>query len=75
MTNPLTTFLDEPAEWHALSHGVYVGFTSHPLQTPPTPKREDVRRESHYYRGGYVVGSLLQVAILAAVAYNLLPPL
>lgn len=51
-------------EWHALSHGVYKGITTKPWQTPPEPDNEDVEAESHYYRGGYVIGTLVQVAIL-----------
>lgn len=51
-------------EYHAFAHGVYMGVTTHPLQTPPEPDREDVRLEQPYYRAGYVVGTLLQVVVI-----------
>ena len=54
------------AEWHAFAHGVYKGLTTKPWKTPPVPDRPDVKQESHYYRGGYVAGTLVQVVILAA---------
>lgn len=58
------SFLSTNPEWHALGHGVYMGVTTHPLQTPPEPKNDDVELEQHYYRGGYVLGTLLQVVII-----------
>lgn len=68
--SPTDTFLSTSPEWHAAGHGVYKGFTSHPLRTPPEPDKEDVRKESHYYRGGYVVGTLLQLGIVAVLAWR-----
>lgn len=59
-------FLSWSGEWHALTHGVYKGLTSKALVTPPVPEFEDVEKEPHYYRGGYVIGTLLQVALLVA---------
>lgn len=52
------------AEWHAFTHGVFLGITTKPWRTPPEPTNRDVDLESHYYRGGYVIGTLLQVALL-----------
>lgn len=60
-------FLSYSAEWHAFSHGIYMGFTTHPFQTPPEPKNRDVDRETHYYRGGYILGSLIQVFLVLVV--------
>lgn len=33
---------------------------------------EDVQKESHYYAGGYVIGTVLQLCIVAAVGLGLL---
>lgn len=55
------------AEWHAFSHGVYKGLTTKPWRTPPEPDNADVEKESHYYRGGYVLGTLVYAVILAGV--------
>lgn len=55
--------LSYAAEWHALTHGVYLGLTTRPRVTPPQPQNRDVRKEPHYYRGGYVIGTLLHLAI------------
>lgn len=70
---PTDTFLSTSPEWHAFGHGVYKGLTSHPLRTPPEPDKEDVRKESHYYRGGYVVGTILQLAIAGVLLWRFGP--
>lgn len=57
-------FLSYAAEWHSVTHGVYMGLTTRPWRTPPEPAVDDVVKESHYYRGGYVIGTLLQVVIV-----------
>lgn len=68
------------AEWHAFTHGVFLGLTTKPWRTPPEPTNRDVELESHYYRGGYVIGTLLQVALLlllgreTAESVNLVAP-
>lgn len=56
------------AEWHAFAHGMYVGFTTKPWYTPTVPDNPDVAKELHYYRGGYVAGSVLQVIVLVVAA-------
>ena len=56
-------FLSYAAEWHAFSHGVYFGLTTLPVRTPPEPQTPDVQTELPYYRGGYVLGTLMQVSI------------
>lgn len=57
-------FASYPAEVHALTHGVYMGLTTRPLRHPAEPEIADVQKESHYYRGGYVGGTLFQLAII-----------
>lgn len=59
------------SESHSFGNGVYVGLTTHPLQTPPVPEegttaREDYDAERHYWRAGYIVGTLLQLVAIAA---------
>jgi hypothetical protein len=61
-------FASYPAEVHALTHGIYMGLTSRPVRHPPEPDNADVQKESHYYRGGYVAGTLLQLAIVGVLS-------
>ena len=61
-------FLSTTTEWHALSQGLYLGFTTKPQITPPEPDTTDVRLESNYYRGAYILGSLLQLVVIAGLA-------
>lgn len=51
----------------AFTHGVYLGLTSGPPFRPPDPTAEAAQRHLHYYRGGYVAGTLLQAALLVTV--------
>lgn len=66
-------FLSYAAEWHSFTHGVFKGFTTQPFQTPPQPDNKDVKEESHYYRGGYLLGTALQLALVAVFTYYGLP--
>lgn len=61
--------LSYPAEWHALAHGVYDGIRSWKGKPGRPPENPDVEKEPHYYKGGYVAGTVLQVVLMAAVAY------
>ncbi|AGM11198.1 hypothetical protein M197_gp33 [Haloarcula hispanica tailed virus 2] len=62
-------FLSYAAEWHALTHGIYAGLRSRRPAPGPLPDNPDVEAEPHYYKGGYIIGTLLQVLVLAALAY------
>lgn len=64
------TLLSDTTEWHAFTWGVYRGVTTRPRKTPPIPDNSDVGDEPHYYRGGYIVGSVLQVIFLFVVSYG-----
>lgn len=64
-------FLSYAAEWHSLSHGVYDGMRTYRVRPGTLPDSEDVQKEPHYYKGGYVLGTLLQWLIVLAVGYNL----
>lgn len=59
--------LSYSAEWHALSIGAYDGMKNWRLRPGELPDNDDVQKEPHYYKGAYVVGTLLQ-ALLAIVA-------
>lgn len=61
-------FASYPAEVHALTHGVYMGLTTRPIRHPAEPDNPDVEKESHYYRGGYVVGTLFQLVIIGVLS-------
>lgn len=56
--------LSYSAEWHALAHGVYNGLSDSLRSVRPLPDNPDVEKEPHYYKGGYVIGTLLQVLLL-----------
>lgn len=53
-------FLSYSAEWHALAHGVYDGMRNWRVRPKELPDNSDVQAEPHYYKGGYVIGTLLQ---------------
>ena len=65
-------FLSYAGEWHALTIGVYRGFTQiRPMDDDYEKVRDrysDVESEPWYYKGGYVLGSLLQIVALLATA-------
>jgi len=57
-------FLSYAAEWHALAHGVFNGMRSWKARPGALPDNEDVQKEPHYYKGGYVIGTLVQAAVV-----------
>ncbi|SNZ18152.1 hypothetical protein SAMN06269185_3263 [Natronoarchaeum philippinense] len=59
-------FLSYAIEWHAFAHGVYDGMRTPKARPGELPDIEDVQQEPHYFKGGYVIGTLLQLLILAA---------
>lgn len=62
-------FLSYAAEWHALSIGVYDGMKNWRARPGDLPENNDVQKEPHYYTGGYVIGTLLQLCIVGALGY------
>lgn len=59
--NDYDWLLSHTAEVHALAHGLYDGVvvpTPNPDHAPPS--HPDVRAEVHYYKAGYVIGTLLE---------------
>lgn len=49
-----------PAEWHAFVYGMYDGITSLRFDPGHAPDNPDVDQETHYYKGGFVVGTVFQ---------------
>ena len=62
---PLSTFMDETAEIHAFVHGTYAGLTE--WKSPQPPDHPDVAAEPHYYKGGYILGTLMRWGALIAL--------
>lgn len=56
------------AESHAFAHGLYDGMKSWQAAPDELPDNEDVQKEPQYYKGAYVIGTLLQLSIVAASA-------
>lgn len=62
-------FLSYAAEWHAFSIGVYDGMKSWRARPGDLPENKDVQKEPHYYKGAYIIGTLLQLVIVAVLGY------
>lgn len=62
--------LSYSGEWHALTIGVYRGLTTlKPWDdSVPRDRYEDVREEPWYYKGGFVLGTAAQAALVIAGA-------
>lgn len=61
-------FLSYSAEVHAVGHGVYGGLTSpRPWAAGELPDNPDVQAEPHYFKGGFVVGSILQLVFIVVI--------
>lgn len=61
-------FLSYPAEWHSFAWGLYAGMKDWKPGPGGLPDDPDVRAEPHYYKGGFVIGSVLQIAGMALFA-------
>lgn len=60
-------FLSYSAEVHAVGHGMFMGFRTRPWERPPEPTHPDAEKEPHYYQGGFVFGSVLQVVLIVVL--------
>lgn len=61
-------------EWHALAHGVYDGLTTlRPWAPDHLPDNADVHAEPHYYKAGFVLGTVLQAGTVIGVAGSVVP--
>jgi len=55
-------------EVHAFVHGFYAGFVEWRGIDSETMRLEEVQKEPHYAKAGYIVGTLLRVAIIVLLA-------
>lgn len=60
-------------EWHAFTIGVYRGLVTYKPWSDDfdevAAEYDDVDAEPWYYKGGYVVGTLVQVAVLVTIMF------
>lgn len=56
-------FLSTRTELHAVGIGLYDGMRTWRHRPDSLPENEDVQAEPHYYKGAYVVGTVLQTTI------------
>lgn len=54
-----------PAEWHSFAHGVYNGMKDWKPSAGGLPDHPDVQAEPHYFKGGFIAGTLLQLVGMA----------
>lgn len=64
-----TGFLSTRAEIHSLALGAYDGMQTWRVRPKEMRDNDDVEAEPHYYSGGYVAGTILQL-IVCVVAGN-----
>lgn len=62
-------FLSYAAEWHSFVHGFYAGLRTIRLRAVELPENTDVQKEPAYFKGGFILASLLQIAILVLASY------
>jgi hypothetical protein len=68
----LDEFLSTHEEIHAFVHGIYAGLTEWKGIDSETMKNPDVIAEIAYTKGGYVLGTLIRVAIILLVGKTVL---
>ena len=61
-------FLSTYAEIHAFVHGIYAGMTEWKGIDCMTLQNPDVKKEPHYAKGGYILGTFLRIAIIVFLA-------
>lgn len=65
---PRAGFLSTTTEVHAAGHGIYGGLTSpRPWAASGLPENPDVQAEPHYFKGGFVVGTMFQLVFIATI--------
>jgi len=57
-------FLSYAAEWHSLAHGIYAGMKDWKPSPGGPPDIPGVQKEPHYYKGGFVIGTLIQLLVV-----------
>ena len=51
-------FMNEIPEVHATVHGIYAGLAE--WKGTELPQNEDIQAEPHYFKGGYIIGTLMR---------------
>lgn len=64
-------FLSYAAEWHSFAIGFYDGMKTWRARPGEMPDNKDVQSEPHYYKGAYILGTLLQFFISLVTLYVL----
>ena len=64
-------FLSYSAEWHAFAIGWYDGMRTLKARPGELPDNKDVQAEPHYYKGAYVLGTLMQLLIVVLLGNGL----
>lgn len=57
--------LSSSTEWHSFTHGLYDSMRTAKPYTRKLPDVRDVQKEPHYYKGAYVIGTILHLILLA----------
>ena len=57
------------AETHAFVVGVHDGIRYLPPRPHDPPDHPDAKTESHYYKGGYAAGTVVQFTVAVAVGW------
>jgi hypothetical protein len=70
--NEYDGFLSYSSEWHSLSLGVFDGMKTWRIKPKKMRDNRDVEAEPHYYSGGYVIGTLIQLIIVVVTGSALL---
>jgi len=66
----MSEFMNKIPEVHAMVHGIYAGLTE--WKGSELPQNEDVRAEPHYFKGGYIVGTLMRWGALILIGKEIL---
>lgn len=69
-----TGFLSTTTEIHAFAIGLYDGMRDFHARPGEIPDNEDVKAEPHYYKGAYVIGTIIQFGAVFGFLYSFIPP-
>lgn len=69
MKNLIDEFLSTSAEVHAATHGIYAGITE--WKGTELPDNPDIKIEPHYFKGGYIVGTLIRWIFLVLMTMKI----
>lgn len=70
---PRDGFLSTNAEIHSFAIGLYDGMKDWRARPRELPDNPDVQSEPHYYKGAYVIGTLLYAGLALLLLLTVLP--